>query len=293
MRLRVVPLALLAAVPLALPHLAHAAIPFFGPIIPPEVSACPLGWGSVINVINRLIELLLTIAIVGVAPIMIAYSGFLFVVNPVNPSGKEKAKKILLNTIIGIVIALAGWLIVDAVLVALTNQGVSGWTALIGSQGFPACLPQAAAVTPPAVPPISAPSPRPVGQFAFAPGIAVQASAESIALAGLLSCMGAKLPTNATISSISDSAITSGQATFQRCATNGGCAHTINSCHYGGSGRCNGQSYAVDLVGDLTALTAVAQACRASTLNEGNHLHASVGAQNGCGCDVNLTNSTD
>src|SRR3989344_5737521 len=103
----------------ALPLVAHAGgIPFFGPIIPNEQitvngvvtnqNVCAAGWGMLMIVVNNLISFLLTIAIVFVAPLMIAWSGFLFVVNPVDASGKEQAKKILTNTVVGIVIALAG-----------------------------------------------------------------------------------------------------------------------------------------------------------------------------------------
>lgn len=96
------------------------------------------------TVINNIIELLLTLAIVFVAPLMIAYAGFLYVVNPFDPSGISKAKGILTNTIIGIVIALAGWMIVDAVMAALYDPSVNAgktWSSLIFSSG-PVCLPQ-------------------------------------------------------------------------------------------------------------------------------------------------------
>ncbi|MDO8700276.1 MAG: hypothetical protein Q7J56_01205, partial [Deltaproteobacteria bacterium] len=102
---------------LALPLAAHAGIPFFGPIIPNAVvqyedpvthktittteNVCAAGWGMVITVVNNIIALLITLAIVFVAPLMIAWSGFLFVVNPVDPSGIAKAKSILTNTIVG------------------------------------------------------------------------------------------------------------------------------------------------------------------------------------------------
>jgi len=140
---------LFAAVSFALPIVAHAGIPFFGPIIDPKVMdpACALGWGAVMLVINNIISFLITIAIVFVAPIMIAYSGFLFVVNPVNAGGKEKAKSILLHTIVGIVIALAGWLIVDAIMAALyhptdsSGNSVWGtWSSLITGSGDPCLL---------------------------------------------------------------------------------------------------------------------------------------------------------
>ena len=124
------------------PHLAHAAIPFFGPIIPNAANTCPAGWGLLIVVINRIISLLITLAIVFVAPIMIAYSGFLYVVNPINPAGKEKARGILLNTIVGIVIALASWLIVDAIMAVLYNPKAVGgtWYSLVSSGGAGECL---------------------------------------------------------------------------------------------------------------------------------------------------------
>ncbi len=144
---------LLIAVSLAVPGAAHAAIPFFGPIIDKSwvvsgtATQCTLGWGALVLVVNNLISLLITIAIIFVAPLMIAYSGFLFVVNPVDPSGIAKAKSILTNTIVGIVIALAGWMIVDAIMVTLYNAsapGLSGisWSSLITSGGQPPCVDQ-------------------------------------------------------------------------------------------------------------------------------------------------------
>lgn len=134
---------------LALPHFAHAGIPFFGPIIPEGNNVCAAGWGMFMIVINNIIELLITLAIVFVAPIMIAYAGFLYVVNAYDPSGIAKAKGILQNTIVGIVVALAGWLIVDAVMAVLydtgakTSGGTLGvWSSLVSSNGD-FCLKQA------------------------------------------------------------------------------------------------------------------------------------------------------
>lgn len=98
-----------------------------------------------ITVINNLISFLITIAIVFVAPLMIAYAGFLFVVNPVNAGGISQAKTILTNTIIGIVIALAGYLIVGALMAVLYNPSAlqgKAWDEII-NWGGPACLPQA------------------------------------------------------------------------------------------------------------------------------------------------------
>ena len=123
------------------------------------IKTCAAGWGLLITVINNVISLLITLAIVFVAPLMIAWSGFLFVVNPVNAGGKEQARKILTNTVVGIVIALAGWLIVDAIMVALYNPDtpIAGgklgvWSQLVTSGGAPLCIPLAASLKPAAPP---------------------------------------------------------------------------------------------------------------------------------------------
>ncbi len=157
---------------LVLPAAAHAGgIPFFGPIIPPQSvtgvpgsDTCAAGWGMLMIVVNNLISFLLTIAIVFVAPLMIAWSGFLFVVNPVNASGKEQAKKVLTNTVVGIVIALAGWLIVDAIMAVLYNpkaeSGVTKldvWSSLItsGDLSKTLCIPLKASLAPAAPPTVA------------------------------------------------------------------------------------------------------------------------------------------
>ena len=146
MRSRFAPFALLLVLgSLALPHLAQAAVPFFGPIIPQAggQSVCAAGWGMFMIVINNLISFLITIVIVFIAPIMIAWSGFLMVANPFNPGAKEEAKGILTRTIVGIVIALSSWMIVDAVMAVLYNPTDAGatWSSLITTNGADICIP--------------------------------------------------------------------------------------------------------------------------------------------------------
>lgn len=285
---------LLVAGSLALPLIAQAGgIPFFGPIVPEEVNRCAAGWGMIITVFNNIISLLITLAIIFVAPLMIAYSGFLFVVNPVSASGKEQAKKILTNTIVGIVIALAGWMIVAALMSALYNANTkdsSGnawgtWSQLITSGGAPICIPLSESLKQVKGQPPGVGVAGVSGNFSFANGIDAQIPTESGALRSLLSCMGTKLTTSAVITSISDSKITSGQQTFSSCRTNGqpSCAHAANSCHYGGR-SCGDYSYAVDLSGDTADITNAAKVCGANFIGpENNHTHVSVGAS--CGCN--------
>jgi len=276
----------------AIPIAAHAAIPFLGPIIPEAYNRCAAGFGLFMIVINNIISFLITIVIVFVAPIMIAYSGFLFVTNPVNASGKEDAKRILTNTVVGIVIALAGWMIVNAIMAVLYNPDAKSgqttlgvWSSLIRTQGADICLPLKASRQ--NVPGTNLEISGVASKFTFDDGIDAQIPDASPALSNLLACMVSKVPAGVgRISSISDSFITSGQKTFQQCA-GGACQHAANSCHYGGK-ACIGESYAVDF-GDennMNFLIPAAEECGGVTLNEGDHLHVSVGAANGCQCGV-------
>lgn len=139
----------------------------------------------------------------------------------------------------------------------------------------------------PATPQQAAASPTPPdGQFSYDPGIQNQLADASSQLTQFLDCMAQKAPGNVgRISSISDS------AGVQTCSLNYGkppCAHASNSCHYGGQ-NCKGKSYAVDF-GDeqnYQALKTAAQQCnsQAYVLDEGNHVHISIGAANNCGCN--------
>ena len=131
----------------ALPHLVHASIPFLPPdqtIIPTADNQCAAGWGMVIVVINNIIEFAITMMLIFVMPILIAYSGFLFVVNPVNSGGIAQAKSILTNSIVGLVVVLAAWLIVDAVMAALYNPNATSvtknWVDLVTLGGAPQCI---------------------------------------------------------------------------------------------------------------------------------------------------------
>ena len=134
--------ALIAALPtivlIAVPLAAHATgIPFFGPIVPDgldgngttNVQKCAAGWAALIQVANNIMAFVITILILVVTPVMIAWAGFLYVFSPSNPSMRSRANSILKNTAIGIFFALAAWLIVDLLLTSLqtvTDKGAAG-----------------------------------------------------------------------------------------------------------------------------------------------------------------------
>ncbi|MCR4333757.1 MAG: hypothetical protein NUV60_01945 [Patescibacteria group bacterium] len=173
MRFRIL-IALVFISSVALPFAAHAAIPFFGPIIPGSDipgdvrGVCAASWGMVIVVINNIISFLITLAIVFIAPLTIAYAGFLFVVNPVNASGKEKAKSMLWSTVLGIIIALSSWMIVDAIMAVLyhpTGSVSSTWSTLVTGNSSDLCIPLEGSLRQAATPPAGVVVTPPTGQM--------------------------------------------------------------------------------------------------------------------------------
>jgi hypothetical protein len=116
-------------------------------------------------------------------------------------------------------------------------------------------------------------------------GIDKQCSDASPELTALLACIKQKEP-SAVISSISDS------QGYTNCINNykrPPCAHAQYSCHYGGK-SCRGKgSYGVDFTTrNLSAnkLKAAGRACNADfALDEGNHVHMSMGKRANCGCN--------
>lgn len=151
MRVRL-PLLALAAVVFFMPVAASAGIPFFGPIIPAAYSTCAASWGMLIWVINNIISFLLTLAIMFVLPLMIAWAGFLYVINPLSPSKREAANSMLWHAIVGIVLSLAAWLIVNAVMVALYNptsdSKLGAWYSIVSGNMGDVCQRQAGVLNP-------------------------------------------------------------------------------------------------------------------------------------------------
>ncbi len=127
---------------LFLPSLAHATgIPFFGPIVQGASQTCAGNFSGLLQVVSNALAFLLTMAIVFIAPLMIAYAGFLMVFEPASPGGHNKARTLLINVVEGIVIALASWLIVNMVLVGLTAKSITDWTTGVFNGGPATCLP--------------------------------------------------------------------------------------------------------------------------------------------------------
>lgn len=300
---------------LLLPSISYAAeSTFFGPIVPQECHSCPCGFAGVLEIMRHLMNFAVTFGVI-VLTVVIAWAGLMYILSATNPESRSKANGLITGAIIGIVLVLSSWLIIDFVMRTLYsgaegNAGKFGpWNSILAEDADWCIEPQktnplfdSLPFTPgkgPVVNPTNpdanpnttptSPStpvdPKADNSFDYQSGISAQAGHAAPALKSLLSCMAARVPANVgQISSISDSRIASGAKTFAQC-NQGGCAHTQGSCHYGGN-KCTGTSYAADF-GDennATVLMQAARACGANYVkNEGDHVHVSIGAA--CGCN--------
>lgn len=101
------------------PFSAHAANTVFQPIIPDTgVCSCPGGapdLGCAFQVAQNLLNDAIAVGIL-IAVLIIAYAGILFIFSPTNPENRSRARAVLTNAIVGLIIVLAGWLVVDFVM---------------------------------------------------------------------------------------------------------------------------------------------------------------------------------
>jgi len=141
----ILPIAFLLSLFMWTPVLAAEAT-FFGPIVPPEcncdaegISSAP-DWGCVMQTIQNAINFTISMSVI-IATIFIIYTGFMFVASAGNPHTREAAKTRLVNVVVGMLVVLAAWLIVDFIMKTLYNEGEFGpWNAILQNDGAELCF---------------------------------------------------------------------------------------------------------------------------------------------------------
>jgi hypothetical protein len=93
--------------------------------IVPDCGADGCSWTDLVQLVNNVIDFLIKFIAVPISGLLFAWAGFLFLTAAGNSGQIEKAKGIFFNVLVGLIIALASWLIVNLVTTALTNQNVN------------------------------------------------------------------------------------------------------------------------------------------------------------------------
>lgn len=84
----------------------------------------PCGLDALIAMVNKLINFIIIQLGIPFFSVLFTYAGILYLTSGANPDHKNKAKKILTNSLIGFGIVLGSWLVIKTILVALNYQGV-------------------------------------------------------------------------------------------------------------------------------------------------------------------------
>lgn len=231
----------------------------------PEGCDCPgraPDWGCVLQTIQNLINAAIAFGVV-IATLIIAYAGALLLFSPFHAANRQLARNILLNALIGLAVALSGWLIVDFIMKNLYNaSGASDgvelgpWNEILA--GGAECVDvnqQAGNITAPNVGNIGNPGgggldsvgpqecPETSNGLCFQSGRSSQYAHASAPLIQLMQCIKGKVPAGVgQISSISHSSLVgAGDERWNQCRASVVCEHSVNSCHFGGRNCRKGQ----------------------------------------------------
>ncbi|HEY0948144.1 MAG TPA: D-alanyl-D-alanine carboxypeptidase family protein [Candidatus Paceibacterota bacterium] len=128
-----------AALFIALALLPLSAQAQFGPIVPEACRQCPCGFGGVLAIIQNLVNFAIGIAII-FATIILVWGGILYVLSPTNPENRGTANKMLINAVVGLLITLSAWLIVDFVMKTLYGGQFGPWNTILLNGSGPSCI---------------------------------------------------------------------------------------------------------------------------------------------------------
>lgn len=130
------------------PNVAIAAnLPLLDPnfsIVPEQCrSQCPCGEAAVLQTLQSLMNVAISLAVIAIV-FFIVWAGFSFVMSAANAEARAGARKMLTNAIIGMVIVLAAWLIVDFIMKSLYNEETAWgpWNKILEFEGDTCILSQ-------------------------------------------------------------------------------------------------------------------------------------------------------
>lgn len=230
---------------------------------------------SYVKAIYRIALIIVTLS----AVLMISIGGFMYLTSAGNTSSMGTAKGIIFDSLIGLIIALCAWLVLNVINPDLVNVNITSFAPISLS-------------TPPTGPTPPAGTGTPGTCGGLTPQSGINCADASPQLSSLLACMKLKGIT-ASVSSIGDS---KGFAFCKNTWSRPPCAHARTSCHYGGGAAKTAPECSQSLAADISvrnlaggvdqsianAVMAAASACGGRVNDETRipgvapHIHVSV-----------------
>jgi hypothetical protein len=139
-----------------LPTIARAAT-FFGPIISTACNCDPAGgisangitvpysapaWGCILSTFQNVLTLGVSLSVV-IITIFIAWAGFSYIMSGGNPEKRSQANKRIMNAVIGLLIVLCSYLLVDSIMKELYDPSTAKfgpWNSILAGTSAEDCL---------------------------------------------------------------------------------------------------------------------------------------------------------
>jgi hypothetical protein len=234
-----------------------------------------IGGNDLSKYITAIYDTALVIVVLS-AVLMASIGGFMYLTSAGNTAAMGTAKGVIFDAVIGLVIALAAWLLLNVINPDLVNVTIKSLS-VISAPGVP-----------PTGPPPAPGTGTGCGGYSTNGISSGQCNDAAQPLSDILNCMYGKYP-NTQITSISD------DAGFDTCKNNWNdpaCAHAQNSCHYGGGASQTSSECQKSLAADFSirngsgqidlskqqAVSSAASSCGGRVNNENNHVHVSAQA---------------
>jgi hypothetical protein len=111
------------------------------PTDPSKKITTAASYGCVLQTVQNGVNVLISLSIL-VFVLWLAYAGALFMASSASPGLREQGKTRIMNAVIGIIVILAAWLIVDFIMKTLydNNSGFGPWNSILKSNGNDTCI---------------------------------------------------------------------------------------------------------------------------------------------------------
>ncbi|MEO6536528.1 MAG: D-alanyl-D-alanine carboxypeptidase family protein [Candidatus Paceibacterota bacterium] len=99
------------------------------------------GYGCVLQTVQNGVNVLISLSVL-VFVLWLAYAGALFMASSASPGLREQGKTRIMNAVIGIIVILAAWLIVDFIMKTLydNSSDFGPWNSILASKGNDTCI---------------------------------------------------------------------------------------------------------------------------------------------------------
>lgn len=125
-----------------------ANLPLFNPdftIVPEACHSCPCSFAGTLQLVQNVMNVMISFGVL-IIILVIVMAGFQFVMSATNPHGKEQAKGTFVKAIIGFLVVMSAWLVVDFIMKTLYDgEGAFGpWNEIVMATDPAMCIEQTA-----------------------------------------------------------------------------------------------------------------------------------------------------